>query len=96
MICDNGRCWREADVFIPGTPLAYCSSHALSGLGAWPAHEYRTLVAVSPDAYDERGSGAPAPGPTNQESLAAMLQVRGWTLQNLRELLEQNLEKEPK
>jgi hypothetical protein len=43
VICDHGRCWREAQVFIPGTPLAFCSAHALVGLGTWPTVRYAEL-----------------------------------------------------
>jgi hypothetical protein len=42
-VCDWARCWREAQTFIPGTPLAYCSSHALLGLGTWPTRRFREL-----------------------------------------------------
>jgi len=57
VICDHSRCWREAVVYIPGTPEAYCSSHALSGLGTWPMRRLREIESMFKDSQRDLYSG---------------------------------------
>lgn len=60
MTCDHSRCWRDAVVYIPGTPLAFCSSHAIVGLGTWPMRRLRELETAFLDSRRAHPDGAAA------------------------------------